>query len=275
MCEINISTKGGGNCHADVTCSDEKKRDYDNWDNCAYQAVNNFTDEAIGPFSIVFTKKDHDCDDGLCAPSLALADVGDYYALDVQALSNDAQKRANKATLCKVGCSPSDPFTNPDSKNICESTNGWGDSTKRGYKCGMPKIGQNYGPGKLDSQGPTNDRGYAPGSCGVHVTQYQKKDPAADPKTNEDGDYHLDVRIFDNNQDLIGEVKGARALAGQAVNEDSKLPWVLLVTAQSVDSDPVLFAYSDQHWAYADVAHNCNFGKFSGGDRDGDCGFQC
>ncbi|KAI4164669.1 MAG: hypothetical protein LQ342_001643 [Letrouitia transgressa] len=275
MCEINMSTKNGGNCHADITCSDGNKRDYDNWGGCAHTVTNNFNDPGIGPFSVTFTKKDDDCSDGLCGPVLALADVGDYHAVDVEALSEEAQKNANSATLCKVGCDAPTPESEPNEKNICERTNTFNNEGIRSWKCGMPAVGQNYGPGTLDSQGPINSAGYASGWCGVHVVQYQKKDPAADPAKDPAGLYHLDVTIFDNNQDQIGQVIGAEAPAGKAVPVTSKLPFVLDVTAQNVDADPVSFAYSDQSWAYADVAHHCNFGAYDSGNREGDCGFSC
>ena len=275
MCAINMSTEKGGNCHADVTCSDGNSRNYDNWAGCAYQVVNNFTDPGIGPFSVTFTKKDGDCDDGLCAPILALADVGNYYPLDVEALSNAAQTNANEATLCKVGCDAPDPESEPNADNICEFTNTYNNDDIRSYKCGMPAIGKNYGPGKLDSEGPVNAAGYATGWCGVHVVQYQKENPAADPASNPAGHYHLDITIYDNNQDQIGQFLGADAPAEKAVDVTSKLPYVLEVTAQNVDSDPVLFAYADQSWAYADVPHHCNFGKYDSGKREGDCGFSC
>ncbi len=142
-------------------------------------------------------------------------------------------------------------------------------------QCGVPAVGKNYGPGELDSQGPTNEAGYAGPWCGVHVTQYQKKNPAGDPATDPEAQYHLDVKLYDHNEDPIGEVLNAEAKAGQAVGVTGKLPYVMLVTAQNVDEDPVLFAYADQSWAYADAAHQCNFGQYDGGKREGDCGFSC
>ena len=97
-----------------------------------------------------------------------------------------------------------------------------------------------------------NDRGYAPGWCGVHVVQYQKNEgPPATSGRSGTSDYRADVTIFDANQNQIGQVKLVDAPAGQAVNVDSKLPNVLEVTVGKVDSDPVTFAYGDQSWAYA------------------------
>ncbi|KAL8895214.1 MAG: hypothetical protein Q9192_003775 [Flavoplaca navasiana] len=264
MCEVNMrAPKKGGNCHVDVTCSDGNTRN---------QAVNEFNDPGIGPFTVTWTKKDDDCSDGLCAPFLALAYVGNCHVFDVDALSNEAQKNANSQTLCKVGCSEPTPSNRPGSDNICESADNYKTGTVHSSRCGVPAVGKNYGPGTLDSQGPTNDARYAPGSCGVHVVQHQKVNPAEDPATDPEAHCHLDITFYDNNQDKIGEVLGAEAPAGKAVNVNSKLPHVLLVTAQVEDVDPVLFDYTDQHWAYADVAHGCNFGQYDAGDREGDCG---
>ncbi|KAL8764380.1 MAG: hypothetical protein Q9184_000085, partial [Pyrenodesmia sp. 2 TL-2023] len=190
MCSINLSTKGGGNCHADVTCSDGNKRDYDNWSNCYHEGENRFNDPGIGPFSVVFTKKDDDCSDGLCAPILALEYVGNYFKFDVAALSEDAQKNANSQTLCKVGCSEPTPDNSPSADNICQRTNRYSNDGTRSNQCGVPAIGKNYGPGKLDSQGPVTPAGYAGGWCGIHVVQYQKKNPAGDAATDPDARYH-------------------------------------------------------------------------------------
>ncbi|KAL9009541.1 MAG: hypothetical protein Q9173_005439 [Seirophora scorigena] len=212
-----MKTKKGGNCHADVTCADGNTRNYDNWGGCAHQVVNRFDDPGIGPFTITWTKKDDDCDDGLCAPELALGYVGDYHVFDVSALSEEAQDNANSATLCKVGCSAPTPDSEPNPENICQETYKYNRDTIHAHQCGVPAIGKNYGPGKLDSQGPVNPAGYAGGWCGIHVVQHQKEDPAGDPASDPKANYHLDVTLYDSNQDKIGEVLGAEAPAGKAV----------------------------------------------------------
>lgn len=74
---------------------------------------------------------------------------------------------------------------------------------------------------------------------------------------------------------MIVSVSGADAPANVGVDVTSKLPWVVVVTAQNVDADPVLMAYSDQSWAYADEARHCSFGAYDGGKRKGNCGFSC
>ena len=67
----------------------------------------------------------------------------------------------------------------------------------------------------------------------------------------------------------------ADAPSGQGVGVTSALPLVLIVTAQNVDDDAVLFAYGDQSWGSNDQPHQCNFGAYDSGKREGDCGFSC
>lgn len=78
--------------------------------------------------------------------------------------------------------------------------------------------------------------------------------------------------IKNSNKDVISSASGADAPANFGVGVTNKLPWVVVVTAQNVDANPVLMAYSDQSWAFADVAHHCNFGAYDGGKEEGDCG---
>lgn len=109
---------------------------------------------------------------------------------------------------------------------------------------------------------------FTPGWCGVHVTQYQKPRPGID-------NYTLDVKMFDSAGNAIGEVNGADAPAGVGVGVTSALPYVLMVTAQNLDADAVLFAYGAQNWGSNDQEHFCDFGAYDGGKREGDCGFTC
>ncbi|KAG8532479.1 uncharacterized protein KY384_002356 [Bacidia gigantensis] len=104
--------------------------------------------------------------------------------------------------------------------------------------------------------------GYTPGWCGVHVIQYQKANPS-DPSSH----YHLDVTIYDGAQKQIGQVTNQDAPSGQGVNVDSALPFVLIVTAQNVDADAVLFKYADQSWGSNDQDHHCDFGAYDSGNR--------
>lgn len=108
---------------------------------------------------------------------------------------------------------------------------------------------------------------FVPGWCGVHVIQYQKPDPSTD-------NYSLDVKIYDAGGNAIGQVDGADAPAGVGVGVTSALPYVLIVTAQNVDDDAVLFAYGGQNWD-SKTEPQCNFGSYDSGYRQGDCGFNC
>ncbi|KAL8872298.1 MAG: hypothetical protein Q9174_002046 [Haloplaca sp. 1 TL-2023] len=277
MCAIYMKTQGGGNCYASVRCKDQEKREYkdkEDFKECRHMGKNTFNDPGIGPFSIVFTRKDDDCypKGGLCGPMLALEYVGNYHEIDVAALSGDSGKRSGP---CKADCWDATPDEHPDVKNICKISDRFNEDGINSDTCGMPMIGKNYGEGNLDSEVPDNEAQYAPGTCRVHVKQYQKVDPAADPKTNEDADYHLSVNIYDQNEDGIAWVAKERAPAGQAVEVVYGFPAKLLVTAQGVDDDPVLFADGDEKWDSGDAAHKCKFGGYDGGKRQGECFFAC
>lgn len=126
----------------------------------------------------------------------------------------------------------------------------------------MPVIGKGF----LDfnSQGPVNDAGYAPGWCVAHITQYQKPNPATDA-------YGLEVRVADNNQDVIGSTDGKQ---GPTVSLTSKLPYTLEIQTQAIDDDPVKFQYAGQSWDSNDSSR-CGVGKYDSGSRQMDCGFTC
>ena len=102
------------------------------------------------------------------------------------------------------------------------------------------------------SQVKPNGAGYAPGWCGLHVTQYQKNEgPAATNGAGGTSNYRLDVEIFDANQNSIDKVTLQDAPSGKGVTVQGKLPTTLSVTAQNTDSDALLFSYNGQNWAYA------------------------
>lgn len=130
------------------------------------------------------------------------------------------------------------------------------------WQCGVPKIGK--AGGGLDSNGPTNEKGYAPGWCGVHVTQYQKPNPSKDS-------YSLEANLFDANENKIGGTSGK---VGPTLSLTSKLPLTLEIKTGHVDADPVTFAYGSQTWT-SDDKSRCKVGKYDSGDRDMDCGFTC
>ncbi|KAH8809633.1 hypothetical protein DL96DRAFT_1821880 [Flagelloscypha sp. PMI_526] len=95
--------------------------------------------------------------------------------------------------------------------------------------------------------------GFAPGFCGMHVTQFQKPDPSKD-------NYKLDIKLFDSVQTPIGATDGPQdAPANVPINLDSKLPFVMIVTAQNIDDDPIKFAYAGQN--FDSNAGQCSVGR--------------
>lgn len=115
----------------------------------------------------------------------------------------------------------------------------------------------------LDSNGPTNDRGYRGGECVVHVVQYQKPDPSKDK-------YQIEISsVRDENENKIGGV----GKSGPDVTLKTKLPKTLRVWTGAVDADPVKFHYDNQKWTSED--DNCSTGKYDSGNRDMDCTFKC
>ena len=133
----------------------------------------------------------------------------------------------------------------------------------------IPDCGIENGP--VPDPPPPAGVSYVPGWCTMHVTQYQKTEPQSNPTP----DYKLDITLFDGAGTPVGTKFGAPALNGVGVGVTSRLPWVMIVTAGAVDSDPLLFKYADQAWGSNDQEHHCNFGKYDHGNRDGDCGFNC
>lgn len=115
---------------------------------------------------------------------------------------------------------------------------------------------------------------YLPGNCGVHVTQYQKNEgPAASNGAGGTSNYRFDITIKDDNQIEIGQMLLADAPGGAGVGVTSGLPWVLIVTAGSVDSDPVQFAYAGLGWD--SNSGQCSVGDYDSGSRNMDCAFSC
>ncbi|KAL9099814.1 MAG: hypothetical protein Q9163_004737 [Psora crenata] len=114
--------------------------------------------------------------------------------------------------------------------------------------------------------------GYNPGNCGVHVVQYQKNEGKPD-STGGTTNYRFDIQISDGQLEPVGELDYADAPGGQGVDVDSALPYVLVVTAENVDDDPVRFAYAAQTWDSS--SGQCSVGKYDSGSRQMDCGFPC
>jgi hypothetical protein len=216
-----------------------------------------FTDPRIGDFSITFNERDGLDGEGLTGPLLQLKDIGNWMDIPVSALAykkdQDRFCSAHLGTTCDDG-----PY-------ICtyvEADNEKGRTRK--WMCGVPKRGMNF-PG-LDSNKPDNSLGYAPGWCGVHVTHYQKPDPAKDQ-------YALEAKVFDANQNEIGSSNGKQ---GAKLIFGSRLPVPFIVNSRAVDADPLDFEYDNVKWDSDDKAtHFCSVGAYDNGKREMDCGFTC
>lgn len=98
------------------------------------------------------------------------------------------------------------------------------------------------------------------------MVQHQKPNPATDP-------YTFDITVKDAAGAVIGGSSGQVGLEGQAINQASQLPYVLLVTAGGVDADPVGFAYAGANWD--STSGVCGSGAYDSGSRSMDCGFTC
>jgi hypothetical protein len=224
------------------------------WNACYVGGRQYFNDPRIGDFSITFASKDGILGEGLTNPILQLKDIGNWKEIPADDLGaikrHDEDCAAHNGVLCKDG-----PY-------IC--TNYEVDPEKgrtRKWLCGVPKTGMNF-PG-LDSNGPVNDRGYRPGWCGVHVTQYQKPDPSKDG-------YALEARIMDANQNEIGNSGGKQ---GARLSFASKLPQAFVVNSRAVDADPLDFEYNGAKWD--SNSKDCKVGVYDKGKRQMDCGFTC
>lgn len=122
----------------------------------------------------------------------------------------------------------------------------------------------------------TADATYAPGWCGVHVTQYQKNEGPVNAKRDTTADYRFDVFIYDSAGTLVGEADLLDIPSGSSASViGSVLPQAFSITAPNVDGDAVYMTYGDQNWGSNDQDHQCNFGSYDSGNRDGDCGFTC
>ena len=113
---------------------------------------------------------------------------------------------------------------------------------------------------------PAAEKRYVGGQCGIHVVQYQKNENGVG------GQYQFDVQIKDGVGAILGGVRGKAVADRSSIGITSQLPKVLILTAGSVDSDPVSFAYNGQTWS---SSSGCSTGRYDSGNRDMDCGFTC
>lgn len=112
---------------------------------------------------------------------------------------------------------------------------------------------------------------FDPGWCGVHITQYQKNEgPGLDTEN-----YRFDVILYDSDQELVGELELLSIPSGETQQVGSTLPYTFGVTAPDTDDDAVYMSYNGQSWGSNDQGHQCNFGAYDSGTRNGDCGFSC
>ncbi|KAF1911513.1 hypothetical protein BDU57DRAFT_598800 [Ampelomyces quisqualis] len=260
MCEIEMETTDGANCYVSVRCNDGLRKYNEGkatWNACYKGGRQYFNDPRIGDFSVNFTDTDGIDGQGLTSPVLQVKDIGDWKAIPVTDLAflkqQDEDCEARNGANCGTG-----PY-------ICTWLHFYHeDGRTRRWKCGVPKRGLNF-PG-LDSNAPTNERGYRPGWCGVHVTQYQKPDPSKDQ-------YRLSAKLIDQNQNEIGNTAD---VIEPKVELSSRLPLPFFVKSRAVDSDPLDFEYDGVKWDSNNKNnHFCSVGAYDSGKREIDCGFTC
>jgi hypothetical protein len=234
------------------------------WNVCYKGGRQYFNDPRIGDFSVTFTEIDGVDGQGLTGPVLQVKDIGNWKEIPAKdlALQKEDDEDCAKHNGLKCGKGP----------YICTWLDYNQDNGRtRKWKCGVPKRGMNF-PG-LDSDAPTNERGYRPGWCGVHVTQYQKPDPSKDK-------YTLAATLKDQNQNEIGTTGGKTGLTllygRPKLVFPSKLPLPFVVNSRVIDSDPVDFEYDGVRWDSNNKdTHHCSVGAYDGGKREIDCGFTC
>lgn len=110
---------------------------------------------------------------------------------------------------------------------------------------------------------------YAPGRCRVHFTHYRPP--------HHGNSYSLEAVMYDGMDFEIG--RQPKIGASEPVVLNSKLPEVMRITLAQPgyhwrpDKAAVTFQYGDKVWN-SDV-RDCSVGRYSHGDREGDCYFDC
>ncbi|EAT77200.2 hypothetical protein SNOG_15535 [Parastagonospora nodorum SN15] len=257
MCQVRMETNNGANCKATVECNDGV-REYNpagaGWNVCFVGGRQYFNDPRIGDFSITFAEKNGKGQgQGLTTPILQVKYIDDWKVLPVQGLAEEFLKYED--------CDRQGLFTCNKGPYICrhgDMGNSYiQDSKLKRWTCGIPKIGKGEGP--LNSNAPTNNKGFAPGWCGIHVVQYQKPNPAKDS-------YSLEVTRVNDIPPFVRRL----FFPGWAYCKCHQQA----VKTGAVDADPVRFAYGGQSWDSNDKAR-CSVGKYDNGKRQLDCGFTC
>lgn len=118
--------------------------------------------------------------------------------------------------------------------------------------------------------GGINPNEYAPGSCGIHVTQYQHGYSSSP-------NIQFDISIKDANGKEIGSI--SRADAADDLAFDSRLPAPGFSLTVHGDKD-VDFRVPSGNFNSDKGDTSCKFGDYDGdshhaGKRQGDCGFSC
>ena len=103
------------------------------------------------------------------------------------------------------------------------------------------------------------EKRYASGQCGIHVTQH----------TTPSG---IEAIIYDDEAIIIGNIPTTNIINNNAVNIDSQLPFVIVVS-EVVDGSDLNFAYAGDSWST--TGGRCSVGGWAGGVRQMDCGFAC
>lgn len=166
-------------------------------------------------------------------------------------------------TAASNGVLPTDPQAAASvSIPICDYANNEEDPG-----AGCPKLTSKVTGTSCDTYPGANQPGaYNPGSCRVHVTQYQ-------PNSGDNplDYYEMEISIFDNSNIEIGQATKQSA-HDSLVIANSVLPFQLIV-ATGADQDTITFWYADQYW---DSKTGCgHMGAYDSGSRQGDCDFKC
>ena len=138
---------------------------------------------------------------------------------------------------------------------------------------GCPRFGGSHGSSCYtydESTGVNQPGNYVEGRCGVHVTQWKKD-------AGNDNIYQLLVNISDADGRIIGAATKQSAAETLEI-VDSVLPYDLYVASGTSDDDAIKFWYANQYWdsdSKGNGTHQCSVGKYSHGNRDMDCSFDC
>ena len=119
------------------------------------------------------------------------------------------------------------------------------------------------------SAAPSMEKRYASGWCGVHVQQFQKNEGPGDDTS----EYRLSIELKDANGADLNGVSEAPVADGMSLDLDSPLPAVFITRVGYLDDDALSFAYNGEE--FNSGSPQCSFGGYSGGSRQGDCGFTC